>query len=279
MSRFSELIPLLKSVQIQFRDRDDSYYHGAHGGLRRGSEDERSDYRLYRPGDEIRTIDWRLYSRTDRYFVREGRFRVRRDVLILADLSNSVISRLEVAASVILGALSLSYCLMRNHDRVKLRLLSPGDDYEKEVRREADLFEIEQRAESLRNKKRQRESEIVLPRFVRRTRSKVILLSDLYIPLKQLESFLSEGNLMTAGITLCQVTDSAILESRSGFFTRWIDSESGDWLPGNATDNIREVWEHALQRREQLARRYNAILLPFRAEEGPLKMIYKLEIL
>lgn len=45
---------------------------GAHASRSRGAGLEFAQYRAYEPGDEPRQIDWKLYARSDRFFVRES---------------------------------------------------------------------------------------------------------------------------------------------------------------------------------------------------------------
>lgn len=45
---------------------------GQHTSRSRGAGLEFAQYRGYEPGDELRRIDWKLYARSDRYFVREA---------------------------------------------------------------------------------------------------------------------------------------------------------------------------------------------------------------
>jgi uncharacterized protein (DUF58 family) len=45
---------------------------GMHASRSRGAGLEFAQYRGYEPGDEPRRIDWKLYARSDRYFVRES---------------------------------------------------------------------------------------------------------------------------------------------------------------------------------------------------------------
>ncbi|MEO6688480.1 MAG: DUF58 domain-containing protein [Dokdonella sp.] len=45
---------------------------GQHTSRSRGAGLEFAQYRSYEPGDEPRRIDWKLYARSDRYFVREA---------------------------------------------------------------------------------------------------------------------------------------------------------------------------------------------------------------
>ena len=43
---------------------------GAHASVRRGTSLDFADFRTYQPGDDFRTIDWGIYGRLDRLFVR-----------------------------------------------------------------------------------------------------------------------------------------------------------------------------------------------------------------
>lgn len=45
---------------------------GLHASRRTGLAREFSQYRAYQPGDDPRHVDWKLYARSDRYFVRES---------------------------------------------------------------------------------------------------------------------------------------------------------------------------------------------------------------
>ncbi len=46
--------------------------HGTHASRHRGAGLEFAQYRSYEPGDEPRHVDWKLYARSDRFFVREA---------------------------------------------------------------------------------------------------------------------------------------------------------------------------------------------------------------
>ena len=51
----------------------DGLYTGRHASPLRGTGVEFHDYRLYTPGDDLRTIDWKLFGRTDRYYLKRYR--------------------------------------------------------------------------------------------------------------------------------------------------------------------------------------------------------------
>lgn len=63
---------------------------GMHSSRSRGAGLEFAQYRGYEPGDEPRRIDWKLYARSDRYFVREAERDSPLTVWILIDASASM---------------------------------------------------------------------------------------------------------------------------------------------------------------------------------------------
>ena len=50
----------------------DGFLHGLQQSHQRGIGIEFSQYRAYEPGDPLSRIDWKLFARSDRYFVREA---------------------------------------------------------------------------------------------------------------------------------------------------------------------------------------------------------------
>ena len=48
------------------------FLQGSHASIQRGVGVEFSQYRTYEPGDELAKVDWKLFARTDKYFVREA---------------------------------------------------------------------------------------------------------------------------------------------------------------------------------------------------------------
>ena len=63
---------------------------GLHASRSRGTGLEFAQYRAYEPGDEPRQIDWKLYARSDRFFVREAERESPVAVWILLDASGSM---------------------------------------------------------------------------------------------------------------------------------------------------------------------------------------------
>lgn len=63
---------------------------GQHASRSRGAGLEFAQYRAYEPGDEPRRIDWKLYARADRFFVREAERDSALTVWVVVDTSASM---------------------------------------------------------------------------------------------------------------------------------------------------------------------------------------------
>lgn len=68
----SELRARLRDLRLTARSGAGGDGLGQHASRSRGAGLEFAQYRAYEPGDELRRIDWKLYARSDRYFVREA---------------------------------------------------------------------------------------------------------------------------------------------------------------------------------------------------------------
>jgi len=115
----------LEELRIRTRRQYAGMGKGAHLSPKRGSSLEFNDYRHYAPGDDFRHIDWGLYGRTDKYYIKL--FKEEEDLLtyIFLDASASMTypagdRKFEYAVAT---ALALAYVALGSGDRVMIRLL------------------------------------------------------------------------------------------------------------------------------------------------------------
>lgn len=80
----------LKDLRLTSRRAVGGQGIGLHRSRSRGAGLEFAQYRAYEPGDEPRQIDWKLYARSDRFFVREAERESPLAVWILIDASASM---------------------------------------------------------------------------------------------------------------------------------------------------------------------------------------------
>ena len=74
MERFIDprTLARVKNLPLIAKTVADGFLHGLQQSHQRGVGIEFSQYRAYEPGDPLSRIDWKLFARSDRYFVREA---------------------------------------------------------------------------------------------------------------------------------------------------------------------------------------------------------------
>lgn len=99
---------------------------GLHRSAMRGFSTEFDQFRPYSQGDDLKHVDWKIFARTDRYFVKEYEADRNLDTWLLVDASGSMRYQGEGAGKFHYAgmlAASLAYLLLRQRDRVGLSLM------------------------------------------------------------------------------------------------------------------------------------------------------------
>lgn len=120
----NELLARLERLRIPSRRRIRSHHRGEQSSLRKGASLEFSDYREYLPGDDIRSIDWNTYARTERLYLKLYLEEESKPVYVLVDCSASMNfgdpTKFEYALAL---AACLSYVSLRRYDRPRMLLV------------------------------------------------------------------------------------------------------------------------------------------------------------
>ena len=106
----------------------EGYLAGRHRSRAVGSSTEFRDYREYSPGDDLRQVDWRVFGRTDRYYLRTHNQETSTVCHVFLDSSASMgfgqrLSKLDYAS---FFAAALCYLVVRSNDSVSLQLFDRG---------------------------------------------------------------------------------------------------------------------------------------------------------
>ena len=126
-----ELIAKLKGIDLKARLVVEGFLSGLHRSPYKGFSVEFAEHRQYMPGDELKRIDWRVYGRTDRFFVREYEEETNLRAYLVLDASGSMaystsrFSKLDYARWL---AASLAYLLNRQKDSTGLVTFSDKID-------------------------------------------------------------------------------------------------------------------------------------------------------
>lgn len=115
-----EVLARISHLDLKARLVVEGFLSGLHASPFKGFSQEFADYRPYMPGDELKRVDWKVYGRSDRFYIKEYQEETNLRVYILLDKSASMgygrrMSKLEYAKY--LGA-SLAYLLHKQKDSV-----------------------------------------------------------------------------------------------------------------------------------------------------------------
>jgi uncharacterized protein (DUF58 family) len=118
-----EVLQKLGDLEWVAREVVEGLRVGSHRSPLRGFSTEFAHHRQYSPGDPIRSIDWRVYGRTEKYFTKLYEAETNFDCHILVDSSASMtygsgkVSKLEYAKFL---AASIAYMVLKQRDSVGL---------------------------------------------------------------------------------------------------------------------------------------------------------------
>lgn len=83
----------VKDFPVVIKALAQGFLHGIHTSQQRGVGVEFSQFRAYEPGDELSKIDWKLFARSDKYFVREAERESDVNVWFVLDCSGSMLQQ------------------------------------------------------------------------------------------------------------------------------------------------------------------------------------------
>ncbi|MEI6970111.1 MAG: DUF58 domain-containing protein [bacterium] len=118
-----DVIQKIGSLHLAAREIVEGLRVGMHKSPMRGFSTEFVHHRVYSAGDDLRHLDWRVYGRTERYYIKLFEAETNFDANLLLDASSSMryasgrVSKLDYAKYM---AACLAYMIVRQHDSVGL---------------------------------------------------------------------------------------------------------------------------------------------------------------
>ncbi len=115
------VIARLGTMELRAKTIVEGFISGLHRSPFRGFSVEFAEYRQYLPGDDLSTIDWKVYARSDRYYVKKYEEDTNLDCHVMLDVSASMsyasgeVSKLAYGSYL---AAALAYLMHRQRDAV-----------------------------------------------------------------------------------------------------------------------------------------------------------------
>jgi uncharacterized protein (DUF58 family) len=118
-----EVVARLKGLDVKARLVVEGFVSGLHRGPYKGFSVEFAEHRQYMPGDPIRHIDWKVYGKTDRFYIKEYEEETNLRAYIILDGSGSMGYKSDGLTKMEYGcylAASLAYLMLKQQDSVGL---------------------------------------------------------------------------------------------------------------------------------------------------------------
>ncbi|MVN90913.1 DUF58 domain-containing protein [Mucilaginibacter aquatilis] len=124
-----KVLTTIKNLPLLAKTVIDGFMNGFNKSTVKGPGLEFSQYRSYQPGDDLRWLDWRMFARSDRYYIRESEIETSISVRFLVDASASmkhhdgILTKIDYARYL---AASLAYLANLQGDAAGLYIFKEG---------------------------------------------------------------------------------------------------------------------------------------------------------
>ena len=124
------IIARLGTMELKARTVVEGFLSGLHRSPYKGFSVEFAEYRQYIPGDDLSTLDWKVYARTDRHYIKKFEEETNVECHLLLDVSGSMSYRGSAAMSKLeygsVLAASLAFLMNRQRDAAGLIAFDDG---------------------------------------------------------------------------------------------------------------------------------------------------------
>lgn len=211
----------------------DGVINGLHRTPYFGASVDFAEHRGYVPGDDIRRVDWKVFARTDRYYIKEFEADSNSNFTVLLDVSKSMafgakITKLDYAKTL---AACLTYLVHKQKDRVGLVTFDEEtvDFVPPSAKHLEVVLHALDRAKAARPGRLGSNVKKLAEHFGRR--GIVVLISDLYEEPETIMDALSLIRFRGNDVIIFHVLDPAEIEFDFKEASAFEDLESGDQIP------------------------------------------------
>ncbi|MEK6917064.1 MAG: DUF58 domain-containing protein [Nanoarchaeota archaeon] len=238
----------LKKFHIIVNKKVTSSFTGSRRSSSTGQGIVISDFRPYTPGDDFRAIDWKVYARTDEFFIK--RYEEERNLTthVLLDVSKSMdygttkIKKFEYASMLALG---FAYLSMRSNEKFNLSLVSDKTEFLRAKRSSNQILGFLNHLNKVKLKGAiQFEDQMKKYRKSLKSKSLVIIISDFLYDIEQIKNTLHLFK--NHEVKVIQILDSSETNFKVYGSVILEDSETGKEMETYITETKRQEFRERL---------------------------------
>lgn len=246
-----ETVSRLDNMALRARLVVEGFIIGLHKSPYHGFSVEFAEHRPYIPGDDVKHIDWKLYGKTDRFYIKQFEEETNLKSYILLDKSSSMgygsgrISKLSYSSYL---SAALGYLMLKQKDGVSLTLFdSEGCDYIPPLAKKSHLNLILTALEDL-SPGGETEISPLLHQMAEKIKKRglIILISDLLDDPRRVITGLKHFRHKRHEVILFHILDPREISFSFNRQTRFIDMETEDMMMTEPW-HIRETYQTAIE--------------------------------
>jgi len=227
-----QTVAALDNIELKARLVVEGFITGLHKSPFHGYSVEFAEHRQYRSGDEIRHIDWKVFARTNRYYVKQFEEETNLRCTIALDTSGSMayaskgnISKYEYSKYL---SASLAYLMTNQRDAVGLALYSDNlHSYMPARSKQSFIFELIKNIDNTvpdGSTGTAASLDILAERIKRR--GLVIIISDFFDDIEKVTSALKHFRHKSHEVIVFQILDPREIDFKFDGSTTFVDLES-----------------------------------------------------
>lgn len=234
-----EILARFGNISLVAKTIVEGFISGLHRSIHKGASIEFAEHRQYSVGDDPKYLDWKVYGRTDRLYIREFREETNLKSYILLDSSNSMnyssqpdtITTKFIYAKCL--AICLSYIMMKQNDSTGLVIFD--SEIQNFIKPSSTRQHFHFLIENIENTEAGKDTDIgktihKIANLIKR-RSLIILISDLFDDQDAVIKGLAHFKHKHHEIIVFHLLDKAEIEFPFEGFKDFIDMETNERIP------------------------------------------------
>lgn len=262
----------LTTMRLASKSKIRGHHKGSHRAQRIGSSMDFSDYRAYHLGDDVRQIDWNVYARSEKYFIKRFLDEQELRVQIVVDGTKSMNSQPEKWLFAKQIAAALGYIVLQQDDRLHFSYINDFDrppfHQKGSTAKQQFLHTLQHFSEpSLQSSFTEKASKYLI-----KGQSVLIIITDALEPIEKLELFIRRLQNYASDVRFIQIVEPNIHHPTFSGDTELFDIETEKTMNVSITsDTLQKYFESKNQHEKQLdllCQKYSVAKMQLLVEDG-----------
>lgn len=244
----AEFFRQLDQFSFVVRKKVSTVYAGSHRSIRIGHGIDTIGYREYNPGDELRSVDWKVYGRSEKLYVRQFEEDKNLTAHILVDSSKSMdypnknMKKFEYAVMLAMG---FAYIITKDNDKFAISTFAEDLNINQPRRGKKYLFQTLDHLEKIELKGQTHINDCMLKySSLIHSRSLVVIISDFMDSLESISSAIYRY--ADHDLILVQVLDPSEAQLQIHGHTKFKDMENSNDFSTYVSDKFKVNYQDKL---------------------------------